>query len=138
MATKIAARKKGAIRSPREAGEIAAWAAQCNIASQEALLAAINVTSEVAIEEVAERLGVTADEARSALSGGVDLTLRELRLLGIASEVVIRYQVTPARRDYARFLKLVMSRSQDFVEGPDVPDPELQEIFLARFESTGP
>lgn len=76
------------------------WAAQCNIAHNEGLFDALLVAlteSGVPREEVAHRLGIDLDALDDALSGQTDMTLTELRMLSSASEVVVKFQVEPAR-----------------------------------------
>lgn len=91
----------------REQESVGEWAAKCNRASQEDLLLTLSILSEQPIDVVADRLGITEDEVASALGGKIDLTMTELRLLAIASDLVISYSVRPARHDLLRLLPRV-------------------------------
>lgn len=89
---------------PEEVGD---WAARCNIDTQEALLENIATAAEQPAEIVAERLGITTDELRAALTGRSDLTMTEIRLLAIASDLIIGYNVRSARSDYRDKLRAI-------------------------------
>lgn len=89
--------------APEEA-EIGNWSARCNVVNQETLLHALREQAEQPVEVIADRLDIAVDEVMAALSGKIDLTMTEIRLLGIASDLVISYQVQSARRDYRGWL----------------------------------
>ncbi|MEN0022006.1 MAG: hypothetical protein AAGC61_01905 [Microbacterium sp.] len=83
------------------------WSATCNRANQESLLTQLSLVAGQTIDVIAERLGIEAKEVEAALSGKMDLTLTELRLLGIASDTIISYTVRAARPDYFRLMRSV-------------------------------
>jgi hypothetical protein len=70
-------------------------AARDNIAEQEALFTKLAEANQQPLEELARRIGISADEVAQALSGRTDLTLAELRVLAISAEVVVSFTVTP-------------------------------------------
>jgi hypothetical protein len=89
--------------------EVGAWAARCNIATQEALFSNICTAAEQPAEVVAERLGISLEDLEHAVSGQSDLTMTELRLIGIASDLIISYHVRSARRDYRKWVDAIGS-----------------------------
>lgn len=89
---------------------VAHWASVVTRQSQERLLESIRVQSEVELPEIAESLGISVSEACAALDGEVDLTLTEVRLLAIASKVVVTYNVKPARSHFFQMMRDLTSR----------------------------
>lgn len=114
--------------------EVGSWAARCNIASQENLLWSLRHTAEVPASVVAERVGVSEDELDEIMSGQVDLTMTEIRLLGIASGMVITYQTHSARREYVRWLHSASSWGGLLRGHVDEPDavPRMSPAEFAR------
>lgn len=79
-----------------------AWVARRNRDNQRQLLSqicSVHAESDLASSLVAERLGISEDELASVVRGDTDMTLTELRLLSIACEVVVSYEVVSARVD---------------------------------------
>lgn len=104
----IAARRRSApARSGPSSEAIAEWAGRRTRQNQECLLQDIATVTDQSLATIAERLGLTIDEVREALSGEMDLTMTELRLLTIASEVTVSFQVRSARRDYNTMLHAI-------------------------------
>ena len=69
--------------------------AAANREAQKNLLDAIDdAASTLGYEHVAERLDITVEELMLTLDGQRDLTMTELRLLAIAANVVISYDLT--------------------------------------------
>lgn len=117
----IAARKRSSLaRTVPSSEAIAEWAGRRTRQNQECLLYDIATVTDQSLATIAERLGLTTDEVREALSGEMDLTMTELRLLSIASEVTVSFQVRSARRDYNAMLHAVSSWAR--------PHPEVDAI----------
>jgi len=127
-----------------DAAEVGNWAARCNVANQEAFLFALASQAEQPIEVIAERLDISVEEVQEALSGKVDLTMTEVRLLGIASDVIVTYQVRSARRDYRVWLSGLKHWTHagaevDAHDGPQRTHAELNPSAYGRrvLEATG-
>lgn len=78
------------------ADESAVLVALANLASREKLfadMAEARVAAGLSVDVVAERLGVSSIEVLSIEAGREDLTLTELRHMGIAIGVIIDYSV---------------------------------------------
>lgn len=95
-----------------DADEVGSWTARCNIAAQESFLSHL-VAAIDDREHVASQLGIETADLDEVLSGRVDLNLTEMRLLGIAAELVVSYQVTPARPEFVRWLTSARSWARD-------------------------
>lgn len=101
------------------------WAASAAVVAQERLLSDICAAQSVSgnpIEVISERLGISPDEVRDALSGQTDLTLTELRYLSTACDVVIRYTVYPAAQVHKIFIStfnISSSTDEDFRDARD-------------------
>lgn len=94
--------------------------------NQERLLLAIQTSTSVSVAQIAESLGVEFEEAQAALDGDIDLTLTEMRLLAIASELVISYEVKPVRNYFAGMFRRVSSRNEPSVfEATSVRDMQI-------------
>lgn len=89
--------------------EVGGWAARCNIVAQESLLSNICTAAEQPADVVAERLGISVEDLEVVLRGQSDLTMTEVRLLAIASDLIISYQVRSARRDYRKWADAIGS-----------------------------
>lgn len=72
-------------------------AARANLREQEDLVERILRESPIALDETARRLGLTDEELQSYLAHPQDLSLTEIRMLAIASEVVLSYGVSVVR-----------------------------------------
>lgn len=117
-------------RSCASSEEIAEWAGRRTRQNQETLLRDISTVTDQSLAVIAERLGLALEEVREALSGQMDLTMTELRLLSIASEVTVSFHVRPARRDYDAMLHSVSSwqRSHSELDGRHEASPSPQEF----------
>ena len=134
----VSPRARGTVARTHTAEDVGHWSARCNLVNQENLLFSINTVSEMPIETVAERLGIEVEEAEAALEGRVDLTLTELRLLGVASEVIINYHVSPARRDYGRWLHHVAAwHEKSALETGDRPEALDPALVVRRAVAAG-
>ncbi len=72
-------------------------AARANIREQEDLVDRILRESPLELEETARRLGLTDEELQGYLARPQDLSLAEIRMLAVASEVVLSYGVSVVR-----------------------------------------
>jgi transcriptional regulator with XRE-family HTH domain len=57
-------------------------------------LQSARIANNISAELAAERLGITVAEINQIENGQYELTLTELRLIAIAYEIVVDYQVT--------------------------------------------
>lgn len=111
-----------------DAEEVGSWTARCNIVGQESFLVQLIAAIGDQQGHVAEQLGITRSDLDEVLSGRVDLNLAEIRLLGIASESIISFQVTPARPEYVAWLASARNWARDVSvksahHGSSNPDP---------------
>lgn len=87
------------------------------------------------LDVVAERLGISEDEVVEALSGSVNLTLKEIRLLAIATEVVVTFRVN-SDDEVVRAARDVFQRMehQGFVSNWQTADDDSTAIERAAGE----
>lgn len=113
------------IANHSEIGAIeSAWVAKRNRDNQRRLLGQIcSVQAQSGIDSavVAERLGISEDDLASVVRGETDMTMTELRLLSIACEVVVSYEVASSHSDRAA----ARSARDEYVQK-----------FLVHFENT--
>ncbi|QRY40822.1 hypothetical protein JVX92_00570 [Microbacterium hominis] len=89
------------------------WATRRNRANQSQLLRRIafaNDDERITPDVVAARLGISADELESILSGSRELSFTEFRMLVSACELVVDYIVEPARQDRKRHLLYALTQ----------------------------
>lgn len=83
------------------------WAAVWNLHQQERLLADLRTAAHNAglgCEQIGKDLGVPAEFAEKALHGQVDLTLTELRLLALACNATVSFDVRSSTEHFRRLL----------------------------------
>lgn len=96
-----------------DAEEVGSWTARHNISAQEAFLTHLVAAVGEDRSHVASQLGITVDELDEVLSGRVDLNLSEIRLLGVAAELVVTFEVAPARPEFVRWLTSARNWARD-------------------------